>query len=163
MKKDKTEIKVGKPAPAFVLKGSDGKEHSPADYLGKTVVLYFYPKDNTPGCTKEACAFRELHSKLKRKKTVVLGISRDSLTSHGEFIKKFKLPFVLLSNPDASVMKAYGAFGEKMQYGKMVMGPIRATVIIGPDGLVCKHWKKIAKAEEHPAKVLEFLESCGKQ
>jgi peroxiredoxin Q/BCP len=162
MKKDKVEIKVGKPAPAFVLKGSDGKEHSLADYLGKTVVLYFYPKDDTPGCTKEACAFRELNSKLKRMKTVVLGISRDSLTSHGEFIKKFKLPFVLLSNPDSSVMKAYGAFGEKMQYGKMVMGTIRSTVIIGPDGLVSKHWKKIAKAEEHPAKVLEFLQARKK-
>lgn len=152
-------IKAGKPAPAFVLKGSDGKDHSLADYLGKTVVLYFYPKDDTPGCTKEACGFRDLNSKLKKLNAVVLGVSKDSLTSHGNFIKKFKLPFVLLSNPDASVMKEYGAFAEKMQYGKTVMGTIRSTVIVGPDGLVSKHWKKVTKAEEHPAKVLEFLDA----
>lgn len=158
MKTDNLTIKAGTPAPAFVLKGSDGKEHSLADYRGKTVVLYFYPKDDTPGCTKEACGFRDLNPKLKKMNAVVLGISRDSLTSHGAFIKKFKLPFVLLSNPDAGVMKQYGAFGEKMQYGKMVMGTIRSTVIVGPDGTVCKQWKKVSKAEEHPAKVLDFLE-----
>jgi peroxiredoxin Q/BCP len=152
-------VKIGKPAPAFTLKGSNGKEHSPADYLGKTVVLYFYPKDDTPGCTKEACGFRDLQPKLKKLNAVVLGISRDGLTSHGEFIKKFKLPFVLLSNPDASVMKKYDAFGEKMQYGKMVMGTTRSTVIIRPDGTVSKHWKKVVKADVHPAKVLEFLET----
>ncbi|MBM4152750.1 MAG: peroxiredoxin [Kiritimatiellaceae bacterium] len=150
-------IKVGKVAPAFTLKGSDGKEHSLADYVGKTVIIYFYPKDDTPGCTKEACGFREINSKFKKMNTVLLGVSRDSLTSHGDFIKKFKLPFVLLSNPDASMMKEYDAYGEKMQYGKMVMGTIRSTVIVGPDGIVSKHWKKVAKAEEHPAKVLEFL------
>ncbi|MCC7300069.1 MAG: peroxiredoxin [Verrucomicrobia bacterium] len=152
-------VKVGKPAPAFTLNGSDGKEHSLADYLGKTVVLYFYPKDDTPGCTKEACGFRDLQPKLKKLNAIVLGVSRDSLTSHGSFVKKFKLPFVLLSNPDTRVMRKYGAFGEKMQYGKMVMGTIRSTVIIGPDGNVSKHWKKVAKADEHPAKVLEFLEN----
>ena len=90
---------------------------------------------------------------------MVLGVSKDSLTSHGEFIKKFKLPFVLLSNPNASVMRRYGAFGEKMQYGKTIMGTIRSTVIVGPDGNVSKHWKKVTKADEHPAKVLEFLEA----
>jgi peroxiredoxin Q/BCP len=156
-------IKVGKPAPAFVLKGSNGKDHSLADYLGKTVVLYFYPKDDTPGCTKEACGFRELNSKLKKLNAVVLGVSRDSLTSHGDFVKKFKLPFVLLSNPDASMMKEYGAFAEKLQYGKTVMGTIRSTVIVGPEGLVSKHWKKVAKVDEHPAKVLEFLEGQEKR
>jgi peroxiredoxin Q/BCP len=155
-------IKVGKPAPAFVLKGSNGKDHALADYLGKTVVLYFYPKDDTPGCTKEACGFRDLNPKLKKLNTIVLGVSKDSLTSHGDFIKKFKLPFVLLSNPDAGMMKEYGAFGEKMQYGKTVMGITRSTVIVGPDGLVLKHWKKVAKADEHPAKVLEFLEGQEK-
>ncbi len=152
-------IKIGKPAPAFTLTGSDGKEHSLADYLGKTVVLYFYPKDDTPGCTKEACGFRDLRPQLKKLNAVVLGVSKDSLTSHGEFIKKFKLPFVLLSNPNASVMRRYGAFGEKVQYGKTIMGTIRSTVIIGPDGNVSKHWKKVTKADEHPAKVLEFLEA----
>ena len=154
-------IKVGKPAPAFTLKGSDGKEHALADYLGKTVVLYFYSKDDTPGCTKEACGFRDLQPKLKKLNAVVLGVSKDSLPSHGEFIKKFKLPFVLLSNPNASVMRKYGAFGEKMQYGKTIMGTIRSTVVVGPDGNVSKHWKKVAKADAHPAKVLEFLEARG--
>jgi peroxiredoxin Q/BCP len=152
-------IKVGKAAPAFTLKGSNGKEHSLADYLGKTVVLYFYPKDDTPGCTKEACGFRDLQPKLKKLNAVVLGVSKDSPTSHVNFIKKFKLPFVLLSDPSAKVMRVYGAFAEKMQYGKMVMGTIRSTVIIGPDGTVSKHWKKVTKADEHPAKVLEFLEN----
>lgn len=152
-------IKIGKPAPAFTLKGSDGKDHSPADYLGKTVVLYFYPKDDTPGCTKEACGFSELKVKFKKLNAVVLGVSKDSLTSHGNFIRKFKLPFVLLSNPDARVMKAYDAFGAKVQYGKETTGTVRSTVIIGPDGTVAKHWKKVKKAEEHPAQVLEFIEA----
>jgi peroxiredoxin Q/BCP len=151
-------VKIGKPAPAFTLKGSDGKEHSLSDYLGQTVVLYFYPKDDTPGCTKEACGFRDLQPKLKKLKAVVLGVSKDSPTSHVSFVKKFKLPFVLLSNPDAGMMREYDAFGEKMQYGKTVMGTIRSTVIIGPDGTVSKHWKKVVKAELHPAKVLEFLD-----
>ncbi|NOU36765.1 MAG: peroxiredoxin [Kiritimatiellaceae bacterium] len=159
MDRNKITVKVGKPAPAFTLSGSDGKEHSPADYLGKTVVLYFYPKDDTPGCTKEACGFSDLRIRFKKLNAVVLGVSRDSQISHSSFIKKFKLPFVLLSNPDTRVMRKYGAFGEKMQYGKMVMGTIRSTVIIGPDGNVSKHWKKVAKADEHPAKVLEFLEA----
>ncbi|MFA7256122.1 MAG: peroxiredoxin [Kiritimatiellales bacterium] len=152
-------VKIGKPAPAFTLKGSDGKEHSLADYLGKTVVLYFYPKDDTPGCTKEACGFRDFQPNFKKLKAVVLGVSTDGLTSHGDFIKKFKLPFVLLSNPNASVMRKYGAFGEKMQFGRTIMGTIRSTVVVGPDGKVSKHWKKVAKADEHPAKVLEFLRS----
>jgi peroxiredoxin Q/BCP len=152
-------IMVGKKAPDFLLKGSNGKEHSLKDYAGKTVVLYFYPKDNTPGCTKEACGFRDLTPKLKKLNAVVLGVSRDSLTSHDKFIADFKLPFVLLSDPTAKMMQAYSAFGEKMQYGKLVMGTTRSTVVVGPDGKVSKHWKKVAKADEHPAKVLEFLEA----
>jgi peroxiredoxin Q/BCP len=155
-------VKIGKPAPAFTLKGSDGKEHSLSDYLGKTVVLYFYPKDDTPGCTKEACGFSDLRIKFKKLHAVVLGVSKDSLTSHGNFIKKFKLPFVLLSNPDTSVMRKYDAFGEKVQYGKETTGTVRSTVIIGPDGTVLKHWKKVKKPDEHPAQVLEFLEESAK-
>jgi len=155
-------VKVGKPAPAFSLKGSDGKVHSLKDYAGKTVVLYFYPRDNTPGCIKEACGFRDVTTKLKKLNAVVLGVSKDSLTSHDRFIADFKLPFALLSDPTAKVMKAYGAFGEKMQYGKLVMGTTRSTVIIDPDGNVSKHWKRVAKADEHPAKVLEFLEAQAK-
>ncbi len=146
----------GKKAPAFSLAGSDGKNHSLADYKGKTVVLYFYPKDDTPGCTKEACGFRD-HFKEIAKHAVVLGMSKDSVASHGKFISKYKLPFTLLSDPDAAVMKAYGAFGEKLMYGKPVQGTIRSTVVIGPDGKVVKHWAAVKKAEEHPADVLAFL------
>lgn len=148
----------GKKAPAFDLEGSDGKRHTLAEYAGKTVVIYFYPKDNTPGCTKEACGFRDLHKTLLDRDVALLGVSRDSLKSHDKFIKDFGLPFVLLSDPETTMMQAYGAFGEKVQYGKKSMGTIRSTVVVGPDGVVVKHWTKVAKAEEHPAAVMEFLQ-----
>ncbi len=147
----------GKPAPPFALAGSDGKTHRLADYAGKTVVLYFYPRDNTPGCTKEACGFRDLHGTLEGMNAVVLGVSKDSLKSHDKFIGDFRLPFVLLSDPDTAVMTAYGAYGEKVMYGKKTTGVIRSTVVIGPGGTVVKQWPKVAKAETHPADVLEFL------
>jgi peroxiredoxin Q/BCP len=147
----------GKKASGFSLEGNDGKTHSLADYKGKTVVLYFYPKDNTPGCTKEACGFRDLNSTLKKSGTVVLGVSKDSIDSHNKFVEKFKLPFVLLSDPKLEVMKKYGAYGKKMMYGKEVQGTIRSTVVIGPKGDVIKHWPVIKKADTHPQEVLEFL------
>jgi peroxiredoxin Q/BCP len=147
----------GKNAPAFTLAGSDGKPHALSDYLGKTVVIYFYPKDNTPGCTKEACGFRDLKPELEQLHVALLGVSKDSIKSHDKFIKDFDLPFTLLSDPDAAMMTAYGAFGEKTMYGKKTTGTIRSTVIVGPDGTVRKHWAKVAKAESHPAEVLEFL------
>jgi len=150
-------IEVGLEAPAFTLEGSDGKKHSLKDYAGKTVVLYFYPKDNTPGCTREACGFRDLQPKLKELNAVVLGVSKDSLASHEQFIGLFDLPFVLLSDPETKVMQKYGAYGKKMHYGKWIVGTTRTTTIIGPDGIVSKQWKKVPKAETHPAKVLEFL------
>jgi peroxiredoxin Q/BCP len=121
------------------------------------VVLYFYPKDNTPGCTKQACAFRDLSQELANLDAVVLGVSKDGLESHDRFIEKFDLPFVLLSDPETKVMAAYGAWGEKKLYGKLSIGTTRSTTIIGPDGVVLKHWKKVTKAGEHPAQVLEFL------
>ncbi|MDH3346182.1 MAG: peroxiredoxin [Kiritimatiellaceae bacterium] len=152
-------IEVGKRAPAFTLEGSDGKTHSLKDYAGKTVILYFYPRDNTPGCTKEACGFRDLKSEFDKRNAVVLGVSKDSLAAHDKFIGLFDLPFVLLSDPDTKVMAKYGAFGEKMHYGKLIVGTTRTTTIIGPDGKVSKHWKKVPKAEAHPAKVLEFIEA----
>lgn len=148
----------GKKAPAFVLAGSDGKEHSLQEYAGKTVVIYFYPRDNTPGCTKEACGFRDLDPELTGLGVVLLGVSKDSLKSHARFIADFGLPFTLLSDPDAAMMTAYGAFGEKVLYGKKSQGVIRSTVIIGPDGVVRKHWQKIARAESHPADVVAFLQ-----
>lgn len=148
---------AGKPAPDFSLAGSDGTTHSLGDYAGKTVVIYFYPRDNTPGCTKEACAFRDLHRQLLDLDVVLLGVSKDSLASHDKFIGSFGLPFTLLSDPDCTMMAAYGAFGEKVSYGKKTTGVIRSTVVIGPDGTVLRHWPKVAKAEQHPAEVLAYL------
>ncbi len=147
----------GTPAPAFTLAGSDGKNHTLKDYAGKTVVIYFYPRDNTPGCTKEACGFRDMHADLVKRSVVVLGVSRDSMKSHDKFIRAFGLPFTLLSDPDGAMMTAYGAFGEKVMYGKTTVGVIRSTVVVGPDGTVVRHWPKVAKAEAHPAQVLEYL------
>lgn len=149
----------GKKAPAFTLEGSDGKKHSPKDYTGKVLIIYFYPKDNTSGCTKEACAFRDMHDEILDLNAVVVGVSKDSLVSHDKFISKFGLPFVLLSDPDTSMMQAYGAWGEKKMYGKTVMGTIRSTVVIGPDGKVVKHWPAVKKAETHPSEVLTFLKT----
>jgi len=149
----------GNKAPAFKLKGSDGREHALEDYLGRTVVLYFYPKDNTPGCTKEACAFRDLRREFEKLEAVVLGVSKDSLDAHDRFIADFKLPFILLSDPDLTVQKAYGAWGSKMSDGHPTLGTIRSTVLIGPDGKVVKHWPKVKDAAAHPAEVLVFLKA----
>jgi peroxiredoxin Q/BCP len=147
----------GERAPDFDLEGSDGRRHRLSDYAGRTVVLYFYPKDNTSGCTKEACSFRDLHAGFEGLNAILLGVSRDSLASHDRFVEKFGLPFVLLSDPDAAVMRRYGAFGEKTMYGKVTQGTIRSTVVIGPDGEVRKHWSRVKKADAHPQEVLEFL------
>lgn len=147
----------GEKAPDFDLEGSDGRRHRLADYRGKKLILYFYPKDNTPGCTKEACGFRDLKPQLEGLDTVVLGVSKDGMKSHDKFIRDFGLPFVLLSDPDAAMMTAYRAYGEKVMCGKRCMGVIRSTVVIGPDGTILKHWPKVAKAETHPADVLAWL------
>lgn len=149
----------GKKAPDFSLEGSDGKRHALKDYAGKTVIVYFYPRDNTPGCTKEACGFRDNYSELLARGIVLLGVSKDSLAAHNKFIGAFSLPFPLLSDPDAAMMQAYGAFGDKVMYGKKTTGTIRSTVVIGPDGVVKKHWAKVAKADQHPAQVLEYIQS----
>ena len=127
------------------------------DLKGKDVVLYFYPRDDTPGCTKEACGFRDLWKDIQKTGVAVYGVSPDSGTTHQKFIGKYKLPFPLLSDPDKSMMTTYGAFGEKMMYGKKTVGVIRSTVWIGADGKVRKHWKRVAKAESHPEHVLEAL------
>jgi peroxiredoxin Q/BCP len=151
----------GKKAPAFSLQGNDGKTHSLEDYKGKTVVLYFYPKDDTPGCTKEACGFRDLGALLKKAGAVVLGVSKDGIDTHNKFAAKYKLPFTLLSDPKTEVMKKYGAFGKKLMYGKPVQVTIRSTVIIGPKGDVIKHWPTVKKAEAHPEEILKFLGENG--
>jgi thioredoxin-dependent peroxiredoxin len=150
-------IKEGKPAPAFTLQDAEGKKVSLADFAGKNLILYFYPKDDTPGCTKEACGFRDDWRQIQKSDAVVVGVSADSPESHQKFRAKYKLPFPLLSDPDRGVMKTYGAYGEKMMYGKKTVGVIRSTVWIGPDGKVRKHWARVANAAEHPAKVLEAL------
>jgi len=149
----------GKQAPDFALAGSDGKTHSPGDYAGKTLVIFFYPKDNTSGCTKEACRFRDRYGDLLKMDVVLLGVSKDSLASHDKFIAKHSLPFLLLSDPDTKMLQAYGAFGEKTMYGKKVQGTIRSTMVIGPDGKVVRHWQKVKKAEDHPQEVVEYLKS----
>jgi thioredoxin-dependent peroxiredoxin len=152
----------GQPAPDFKLEGSDGKVHSIKDYRGRILVLFFYPRDNTPGCTSEAVGFSKLHPLFEQMGAVLLGVSKDSMKSHQRFIADFKLPFTLLSDPDASVMKAYGAYGEKLQYGKTTIGSIRSTVVISPDGVVIKHWPNVPRAAEHPDKVMDFFKMLAK-
>lgn len=152
----------GQAAPDFKLQGSDGKLHSLKDYAGRILVLYFYPRDNTPGCTAEAIGFRDLHPLFEQMGGVLVGVSKDSLKSHEKFSTEFKLPFTLLSDPDAAVMTAYGAYGEKISYGKKTVGSIRSTVVIAPDGMVIKHWPSIPKASEHPDKVLDFFKMLAK-
>jgi thioredoxin-dependent peroxiredoxin len=154
-------LEAGQPAPDFTLPDQDGNDVSLSDFRGAPVVVYFYPKDDTPGCTKEACGFRDLAGELDSEDAVVLGISPDDPASHRRFTEKHGLPFTLLCDPDRAVMERYGAYGEKMMYGKRTVGVIRSTVWIGPDGTVRKHWKRVAKAADHPAKVLEALRSGG--
>ena len=151
-------IEEGKAAPAFTLKDAAGEKVALKDLRGRDVIVYFYPRDDTPGCTKEACGFRDLWRDIQKTGAAVLGVSPDDQASHQKFAAKYKLPFTLLSDPDRKVMAKYGAYGEKMMYGKKTMGVIRSTVWIGPDGKVMKHWKRVAKAADHPAKVLEALQ-----
>lgn len=154
-------IVEGKAAPAFTLGDAAGNKVSLKDFRGRNVIIYFYPRDDTPGCTKEAQGFRALWKKIERENAVVLGVSADSAASHKRFSDKYKLPFTLLSDPDKKVMTKYGAFGEKMMYGKKTIGVIRSTVWVGPDGKVRKHWAKVANAAEHPAKVLQVLQEAS--
>jgi thioredoxin-dependent peroxiredoxin len=154
-------IEEGKSAPQFTLQDTLGNKVSLKDLKGKHVVIYFYPKDDTPGCTKEACGFRDLWKEIEALDTMVLGVSPDDGASHSKFVAKYGLPFTLLSDPDKTVMTRYGAYGEKTMYGKKTMGVIRSTVWVGPDGKVRKHWKKVVNAEEHPAKVLEAIKAVA--
>ena len=150
-------IEEGKAAPAFTLQNAAGNKVALRDLRGRNVIVYFYPRDNTPGCTKEACGFRDMWQDIQQQDAVVLGVSPDSAASHQKFATQYQLPFTLLCDPDKKVMEKYGAWGEKMMYGKKTVGTIRSTVWIGPNGKVKKHWKRVAKAADHPAKVLEAL------
>lgn len=152
-------IEEGKAAPAFTLTDQHGNKVSLKDFKGKNVVVYFYPKDDTPGCTKEACGFRDHIEAYEDLNTVILGISPDGADSHIRFIEKFELPFTLLSDPDKKVMEKYGAYGEKVLYGRKSVGVIRSTTIIGSNGKVIKHWKKVPSAAAHPEKVLEIIKA----
>jgi peroxiredoxin Q/BCP len=152
-------IEEGKKAPAFSLEDATGQKVALVDFAGQHVIVYFYPRDDTPGCTKEACGFRNLWKKLQKRDAVLLGISPDGAESHAKFAVKYRLPFTLLCDPSKKTMEKYGAWGEKMMYGKKTTGVIRSTVWIGPDGRVKKHWKKVPKAADHPAVVLEALEA----
>ena len=150
-------IEEGKAAPAFTLQDAAGNKVALKDLRGHNVIVYFYPRDNTPGCTKEACGFRDRWQDIQKQDAIVLGISPDSAASHQKFAAQYQLPFTLLCDPDKKVMEKYGAWGEKMMYGKKTVGVIRSTVWIGPNGKLKKHWKRIAKAADHPAKVIEAL------
>ena len=152
-------IEEGKAAPAFTLQDAAGNKVALKDLRGHNVIVYFYPRDNTPGCTKEACGFRDLWRDIQKQDAVVLGVSPDGAASHQKFATQYQLPFTLLCDPDKKVMAKYGAWGEKMMYGKKTVGVIRSTVWIGPNGKVKKHWKRVAKAADHPAKVLEALQA----
>jgi peroxiredoxin Q/BCP len=143
-------------APDFTLPADGGGEVSLSDYRGKQVVLYFYPKDDTPGCTTEACNFRDDYSELLAAGAVVLGISPDSVQSHDKFKRKFELPFPLLSDPDHKTAELYGAWGEKKMYGKTYMGIIRSTFIIGREGTIVKVFPKVSP-KNHSQEVLAVL------
>ena len=140
-------------APDFTLPDQDGKERSLSDFKGKWVVLYFYPKDQTPGCTEEACSFRDANEALLTKDAVVLGVSADTVQSHADFIKAYKLPFLLLADPDKKVIEAYGSWGKKM-FG--IEGILRQTFIISPDGVIAKKYGRVTPAE-HATQILNDL------
>lgn len=147
-------------APDFTLPDQDGKAHTLSDYKGSWVVVYFYPKDNTPGCTKEACAFRDSFPDFKKLKAVVLGISVDSVKSHDKFAAKFELPFTLLSDEEKKVVKAYGVWGKKKFMGREYMGTMRTSFLIDPDGTIAKiYWK--VKPAEHADEILADLAKLG--
>lgn len=146
----------GQMSPDFTLAGSDGKEHSLKDYRGKKVILYFYPKDNTPGCTNEAIAFKENTENISGLNAVVLGVSRDSLASHEKFINKFGLPFVLLSDSESKVCELYGVLKEKNMFGKKSIGIERSTFVIDEEGKVIKEFRKV-KVDGHVNEVMEVL------
>lgn len=153
-------LEAGARAPDFALPDQDGKLHRLGDYRGRLVVLYFYPRDNTPGCTKEACSFRDEYADLTSRGVEVLGVSTDSATSHQKFREKYELPFPLLVDEGGAVASEYGAWGEKVLYGRTSIGMTRSTFIIGPDGTLLKVWKR-ARAEGHGAVVKKALENLG--
>ena len=155
-------IEVGKKAPAFELESSEGGKVKLADLAGKIAVIYFYPRDMTPGCTVEAEEFRDAVPALKKAGAVVYGVSKDTIASHCKFRDKYELTFPLLTDPSTKMMDAYGAWGEKSMYGKKSMGIIRSTVLIGTDGKVVQHWPKV-KVKGHVDEVVAAVKALAKK
>jgi len=149
-------LEIGMKAPKFTLKDKDGNDVSLSDFLGKKVVLYFYPKDNTPGCTRQACAFAGAYKQFEAKGVEVIGISKDSVASHVKFAEKYDLPFVLLSDPDRIAIEAYGVWQEKKMYGKVTFGVVRTTFIIDENGSIEKVMPKV-KPDTNAADILAEL------
>ena len=149
-------LEAGTKAPDFTLPDQNGEMHSISDYAGKRVILYFYPKDNTPGCTRQACGFSELRPQFEEKGAVILGVSRDSVASHKKFEEKQKLTFTLLSDPELQAIQAYDVWKEKKNYGRVSMGVVRTTYLIDENGMIVKAFDKV-KAAENPAQMLEEL------
>ena len=147
----------GTPAPDFTLPDQSGNPVRLSDFRGKTVVLYFYPKDNTPGCTRQACAFAAAYEAFRSRNAVVIGVSKDSTASHQRFAAKYDLPFVLLSDPDRQAIEAYGVWQEKKMCGKVSMGVVRSTYVIDGDGVI-RHALPKVKPDTNPAEVLELLQ-----
>ena len=150
-------LEVGNKAPSFTLMGDDGKEYSLEEYKGKKVLLYFYPKDNTPGCTKEACSLRDWNSEIIKRGVTIMGVSKDSIQSHNKFRDKHGLNFILLSDPEKTVHMAYDAWREKKLYGKISLGTIRKTFLIDENGNIEKIWNKVAVAT-HGEDVVKYLD-----
>ncbi len=150
-------LEIGMKAPDFTLLDKDGNTVSLSDFLGKRVVLYFYPKDNTPGCTRQACAFAAAYEGFKAKDIVVIGISKDSTSSHQKFAEKYDLPFILLSDPELQAIQPYGVWQEKKLYGKVSMGVVRTTFLIDADGYIEKVMLKV-KPDTNAAEILQHLE-----
>ena len=149
-------LEVGVKAPDFTLPDQNGNMHSLSDYRGKKVILYFYPKDNTPGCTKQACGFAERYPQFIEKGAVVLGISKDSVASHKKFEEKYGLPFTILSDPELVAIQAYDVWQEKKNYGKTYMGVVRTTYLIDEEGKIAKAFDKV-KAADNPEQMLGEL------
>lgn len=153
-------LKIGTKAPAFELPDQNGEMHTLEEYRGKKVILYFYPKDMTAGCTKQACAFGELYPQFAEKGAVVLGVSKDSVASHKKFEEKYSLPFTLLSDPRLDCIQAYDVWKEKTMYGKKTMGVVRTTYLIDEEGIIVKAFGKV-KAADNPAQMLAELDGEG--
>lgn len=150
-------LEAGMIAPDFALLDSEGREHKLSDYLGRKIVLYFYPKDNTPGCTRQACAFASAYDEFRRRDIVVIGISRDSVASHKRFSEKYNLPFILLSDPDLVAIQSYGVWQEKKLYGKTSFGVVRTTFIIDETGKISAVMPKV-KPDTNAGEILDNLQ-----